>query len=344
VSALAGSECAVDIVLDGSFFFFTEGCGSAQGVIGTTLMTATPDGSNFSVLATSTVSGSLAASADRLYWVVALPTTGTTYPVAVLTMPTSGGSPTTLGMANLSHPSNGGSSPVAIAVDDTSVWVAAQAYNGDEVGNPPGQILRFAREGGAGTPLQDVNPRLASCESAGCLLVDDTSLYWTEVASDTSLTASVVRVAKSGGAPSKIVDLPGVLVGFALTDTDIVSASSLDPTSAQSGCSVVRAPKLGGAGVELFRDASLPCDGLAVDATFAYTTVDASCAYNMSTDLCVQGTGMLVRVPLTGLEEAKSFALARPDLDVLGVQVDDANVYLLSEQVIVGIPKALLDE
>ena len=248
----------------------------AVGVLSTDAVAAKP-----ADLATSQKApGAAASDGTRIYWVAG---------DAVMSAPIAGGAPTTAA-SNLAY-------PAAVAVDATHVfWVDAG-----------GAVMKAPKAGGAAVTIVS---GVATIGTAMGMAVDDTDIYWTRAVtkiSSNQVLGSVMKVAKTGGAPTTIAADQESPWSIALTKDTVVWTNYAMWTSGSMGA-IRKAPKSGGAVVTI-ASADHPA-GLATDGNSVFWS-DWS-------------KGTVMKAPLAG---GAPTTLANGETNPLGVAADATDVY-----------------
>lgn len=269
--------------------------------------------------------------------------------VDVVALGADGGAPAKLGASTTTGSSVGG-----IVADANAIYFAATTPgpaliavpnptgSQDTGNNPNGVLYRIDRATHAVVQLfpPTTGPGPTSGVVCGplktCLWYDSGSLYFLQ-SIDKGGTA-LARLGPTDAAPTQIaafgqnVSMTGVAF-----DAASIYWSQFDPVTP---CAVMRAPKSGGAPTTIATSTAIACRDLAIDGTSAYVaTVDSLYSNNIGGP--VRGTG-IARAPLAG----GTFAIAPLERDdwygAMRLELDDRNVYAVSPNVILQIPKSSL--
>ena len=177
--------------------------------------------------------------------------------------------------------------PTSVAVDGTSVyWTVLPPRLPGEGGPPEGAILKAPLGGGAVTTLASV-----LAVDFGAVLVDDTSIYWSNNA---GMTDQVMKADKTDGRNPTVLARPGYVVGLAIDFTSVYWATQFLPGTDTTA--VMKIDKTGGSPVTLATEQS-SIGRPAVDSTNIYYARGGSATVNG----VKQGPdGAVVSVPLAG--------------------------------------------
>lgn len=167
----------------------------------------------------------LAADTATVYWGDA---------GGIHSIPRTGGTPTTLAAAG---PGN------SLAVDSTNIfWV-----------DTSGGVMKAALTGGPTTSIAQVS--IFNGNSADRLVLDSTSVYWTEY--DTT-AGKIRKVAKTGGAVATLASNLALPLGIAVDATDVYwsTINTIQKVGISGGTPTVIASASGGQGLNLAIDAA----------------------------------------------------------------------------------------
>jgi hypothetical protein len=252
-----------------------------------------------------------------------------------------------------------GANAAGMATDSTAIYVATTVPgpqllnapsstgggdNGGGGGGNNGALFRIDRTTKVGTqiyPPANVSggqsPSLLCGPLKRCLWSDGSALYFLTMSPDGGGTriARITPPAVTAGTFATI-ESTATVTGVAF-DAGSVYWSQFDQSN---NCAVMRVPKIGGGKITVATLQGTSCRDLAIDHDHVYVaTIGPIYANNPSGP--TQGTG-IARAPLAG----GAFAIAplsRSDwFGATTLEVDDTNVYAVSPNVVLAVPKTIL--